>query len=143
MTYDELVSKVHEKHPNKLMEIGKEAFEALEYADKRKYEELMGKLEDICYEISQDEAETIVRKMSPKGQVWSINQIKSVLEQHDEKGYNLVNWYLVMNMMYNDYHNTAEMFGINEDVEFYYSLAYDFIHDVDGKSHKVEKYFLS
>ena len=35
----------------------------------------------------------------------------------------------------------AEMVGRGEDPEFYFSLAKDFINDIDGKDFKVEKYF--
>lgn len=53
-----------------------------------------------------------------------------------------VSWYLVMNMAYNDYHDTAAMVGMSEDAEFYYSIANNFINDIDGKKYKVAKYFL-
>lgn len=33
------------------------------------------------------------------------------------------------------------MVGRGEDPEFYFSLAKDFINDIDGKDFKVEKYF--
>lgn len=143
MTYEELAKKVYEKSPEKLMEIGEEAFKALENADRRKYTELFEKLEDACYTICKEEAEEMVYKMSPYGQKWSNSQVRSVLEQHGESIEKLINWYLVLNMMYNDYRNTAEMFGLSEDTEFYYNLAHDFIYDMDAKSHKVEKYFMT
>ena len=50
-------------------------------------------------------------------------------------------WYLVMNMTYNDYRNTASLVDMSEDEEFYFSLSKDFIDDIDGKPFKVERYF--
>lgn len=47
-----------------------------------------------------------------------------------------------MNMYYNDSHDTAEMVGRGEDPEFYFSLAKDFINDIDGKDFKVENILL-
>ena len=38
--------------------------------------------------------------------------------------------------------NTAVMVGMQNDDEFYFSLACDFINDPDAKPFKVEKYFL-
>lgn len=53
----------------------------------------------------------------------------------------LTDYYLVMNMVYNDYQRTAQTFGLQSDVEFYFSLARDFIEDVDAKPFKIERYF--
>ena len=49
-------------------------------------------------------------------------------------------WYLVMNMTYNDYRNTASLVDMSEDEEFYFSLSKDFIDDIDGKPFKAERY---
>lgn len=44
-------------------------------------------------------------------------------------------------MYYNDRRDTAEMVGHGDNVEFYFSLAKDFIKDEDAQDFKVEKYF--
>ena len=41
-----------------------------------------------------------------------------------------------------DFSATAKHFGLQNDVEFFYHLAKDFIEDPDAKPMKVEKYFL-
>lgn len=46
-------------------------------------------------------------------------------------------------MVYNDFMNTARAYGMQNDVDFFFSLAKDFIEDPDAKPLKVEKYFLS
>jgi hypothetical protein len=46
-----------------------------------------------------------------------------------------------MNMMYNDYFQTASAYKLKDDADFFYDLAKDFIEDVDGVEFKVEKYF--
>lgn len=79
--------------------------------------------------------------MKPRGQMWSYEQIKKYIEG---KGITdrYVDWYLVMNMCYNDYYNTAKMYGLQNEVDFYFHLAKDFIEDPDAEPHKVAKYFL-
>ena len=42
----------------------------------------------------------------------------------------------------NDYYDTAKVFGLQNDAEFYLNLAKDFIEDPAAKPLKVEKYFL-
>lgn len=106
------------------------------------YEDAMCKLEKLAYKISKDEAENIVGRMSPRGQYWSYNQAKEFVQSHGITD-NWIDWYLVLNMAYNDYYNTAKTFGLQNDPEFYYNIARDFIEDPDAKPLKVEKYFLA
>ncbi len=106
------------------------------------YDTIIEKLECLAYRIPEDEAESIVRRMSPRGQHWSYNQVKDFVESHGIKS-DWTNWYLVLNMCYNDYYDTAKAFGLQDDPEFFFSLARDFIEDADAKPLKVEKYFLN
>lgn len=98
------------------------------------------KLEKLAYKITPMKAEQIVKSMKPRGQHWTLKQIKEYLAS---KGIteNYIYYYLVMNMAYNDYFETAKLFGLQNDPEFFYSLAKDFIEDEDAKPFKVEKYF--
>lgn len=140
MTYIEIAKKLYDKCPQRLMDITEEAFTALESLDRRRYDEIMKELETECFRIEPEEAEEIVRKMSPRGQMWTMDQVQDVMHQHGETG-DLVDWYLVMNMTYNDYYNTARNYGMQDDVEFYYRLSKDFLEDQDAKPFKVAKYF--
>ena len=106
------------------------------------YDIIMEKLECLAYRIPEDEAESIVRRMSPRGQHWSYNQVKDFVESHGIKS-DWTNWYLVLNMCYNDYYDAAKAFDLQDDPEFFFSLARDFIEDADAKPLKVEKYFLN
>ena len=105
------------------------------------YDDIIDKLECLAYKIPKDEAENIVRRMIPKGQYWTFNQAKEFVQNHGIT-HDWVNWYLILNMVYNDYYDTAKTFGLQNDPEFYFSLAKDFIDDPDAKPLKVEKYFL-
>lgn len=108
--------------------------------DLQKYKEFYQEAEAIVYDISKDQAVEIVRKMKPYGERWNYNDIKAYVNDRGEMGHD-TKYYLVMNMIYNDYYRTAKLYDI-DDAEFYYNLAYDFIHDLDATPRKVEKYFL-
>ena len=107
----------------------------------RMYEEFICHLEKLAYRISKEKAETIVKSMQPKGQYWNFQQVKEFVKEHDVNS-DWIDWYLVMNMVYNDYCDTAKMYNLQNDPEFFFSLARDFIEDPDAKPLKVEKYFL-
>lgn len=112
----------------------------VEKLDTKTYQAFVDSLEGITYRISQDEATSIVRNMQPRGQNWSYEQVKEFVNSRGIET-NCVSWYLVMNMVFNDYFDTAKMFGLQNDAEFYFSLAKDFIEDPDAKPYKIEKYF--
>ncbi len=90
--------------------------------------------------FTEEEATKIVRHMEPKGQCWSYNQVKDYVTTQGITT-NYVNWYLVMNMCYNDYYNTAKAYNLQNDTNFYFNLAKDFIFDPDAEPFKVERYF--
>lgn len=140
--YCKLIMKAVEKgEGEEAWRIAEDMMTKLERKDPALYDATMEELEKLAYKIPREEAEQIVRNMRPKGQYWSYNQIVEVCKS---KGITkcFVNWYLVMNMVYNDYCNTAKMYGLQNDVDFFFSLAKDFIDDPDAKPMKVEKYFL-
>lgn len=97
-------------------------------------------LEKLAYRLTPEEAEKIVRSMKPKGQNWSIQQVTNYLAGVDPSA-DALDYYLAMNMAYNDYASTAKVFGLQNSVEFYYNIAKDFINDIDAKPYKLEKYF--
>lgn len=112
----------------------------LHKAQPQVYDTTITELEKLAYSISQTDAEKIVKRMEPNGQNWSYQQVKEFVEARGVDRC-FVHWYLVMNMVYNDYYNTAKLYGLQDDVEFYYSMAKDFIDDPDAKPMKVDKYF--
>lgn len=140
--YCKLIMKAVEKgYGEDAWRIAEDMMTKLERKAPELYEDTMEELEKLAYKIPRDEAEQIVRNMRPKGQYWTYTQVMDLVKS---KGIDkcFVSWYLVMNMMYNDYCNTAKMYGLHNDVDFYFSLAKDFIEDPDAKPMKVEKYFL-
>ena len=140
--YCELMTKLIDKGvDDEVWTISEDMLNKLARKDPMMFDEYIDKLEHLAYRIPKDEAERIVRAMRPKGQYWSYNQVMDLIRSKGVTG-DCVNWYLVMNMVYNDYCATAKHFGLQNDVEFFYHLAKDFIEDPDAKPMKVEKYFL-
>ena len=104
------------------------------------YEKAIKKVERIAYRIDEPRAEDIVNSMKPYGEHWDYDTVKQfVMTKGVEDDF--CDYYLVMNMYYNDSYDTAKMVGMQDDAEFYFSLARDFIEDKDAKPYKVAKYF--
>lgn len=140
--YCELMTKLLNKGvEDEVWTISEDMLNKLSRKDPVMFEEYIEKLEHLAYRIPKDEAERIVRAMRPKGQYWTYTQVMDLVRSKGVTG-DCVNWYLVMNMVYNDFCATAKHFGLHNDVEFFYHLAKDFIEDPDAKPMKVEKYFL-
>lgn len=140
--YCELMTKLIDKGVgDEVWTISEDMLNKLARKDPMMFDEYIDKLERLAYRIPKDEAERIVRAMRPKGQYWSYTQVYDLVKSKGVTG-DWVNWYLVMNMVYNDFCATAKHFGLQNDVEFFYHLAKDFIEDPDAKPMKVEKYFL-
>lgn len=142
MTYSEIVSKLMDNNSDiaYVSKISDKAMKRLSEIDPMYYNDIMNELEDMYYSINEADAIEIVRSMRDKGEVWSIDVIENYLSS---KGItdNIVRWYLVMNMVANDFSDTANTFIGGDKTEFFFSLAKDFITDRDAKPHKVEKYF--
>lgn len=140
--YCELMTKLIDKGVgDEVWTISEDMLNKLSRKDPMMFDEYIDKLERLAYRIPKDEAERIVRAMRPKGQYWSYTQVMDLVKSKGVTS-DWVNWYLVMNMVYNDFCATAKHFGLQNDVEFFYHLAKDFIEDPDAKPMKVEKYFL-
>ena len=123
-----------------LLDIDVSVWERIKELDYDFYKNALCEVEDLYYEIPLEEARRIVGSMKPFGESWGFDEIASYIRSKgiEDKP---VQYYLVMNMMRNDYYNTAKSVDQQDNAEFYYSLANDFIEDVDSKPHKVEKYF--
>lgn len=104
------------------------------------YDKFYDEAESIVYEISNEQAMQIVMAMQPYGQRWSMDEVVNLIKTKGIMEHGKC-YYMVMNMMYNDYCRTAKQYNVDVP-EFYFDLSYDFINDVDSKKHKVEKYFL-
>lgn len=140
--YCDLMTKVLDKGvDDEVWTVSEDMLNKLSRKDPALYSEFIEQLEHLAYRIPKDEAEQIVRNMRPKGQYWTYSQVMDLIKSKGITG-DWINWYLVMNMVYNDFCGTAKAYGMQNDTEFYYHLAKDFIEDPDAKPMKVEKYFM-
>lgn len=84
--------------------------------------------------ITLELAEKWVSEMRPLAK-WTKAETDSILKQ---KGLqvNDVDFYVVMNMMYSDFHNT-----LDDDIEKYILLSVDFLKDEDVEKDKLYNYY--
>lgn len=70
---------------------------------------------------------------------WSMEQTSQILRQ---RGYQhgQEEWYAILNAMYSDYCRTAKQFGV-DNVDFYASMAHDWLDDDDAREGKAERYY--
>lgn len=103
-----------------------------------KYKHYKNKLKGMAYnyEINEDMAYEIVEEMSPSGELWNIETIKSVI---GEDKHRLCDMYVVMNSLYNDYGNVIN----KDDVNTYIKMAHAWLDDEDGKENKIWWYFVN
>ena len=97
-------------------------------------------LEDIMYEIGEEEAIEIVHSFKPYGEAFSMDKVKDILHRHGKSDANCIDYYLVMNMIYNDYKTFAEMKRMDVQ-DFCLEMSKLFIEDTDAPKHKVSRYF--
>ena len=97
-------------------------------------------LEDIMYEIGEEEAIEIVHSFKPYEEAFSMDKVKEILHRQGKSDVNCIDYYLVMNMIYNDYKTFAEMKRMDVQ-DFCLEMSKLFIEDTDAPKHKVSRYF--
>lgn len=104
------------------------------------------KLADICNrngitKSQLEEAQSIVKCMKPIGEKYTYDFVDSALSDRDLEEADIIDYYLTMNMFYNDYKMVFEKYNMNnKDIILDFTEA--FINDEDGPKYKTEKYFL-
>lgn len=97
-------------------------------------------VEEMLYNIDDEEAIHIVKNMKPYGEAFSMQEVKDILTKlqipHEER----IEYYLCMNMFYNDYKTYVESKRLDMR-DFCIEMSKLFINDIDVPKHKVEKYF--
>ena len=107
------------------------------------YEKYRLEAEDYMYCMSIEEARTIVHNMKPYGEKFSYEAINLFLSEKDLDldELEIIEYYLVMNMFYNDFKPVFDKYPALNIKETYYEFSKCFIEDVDAPKYKVEKYF--
>lgn len=123
---------------HKLSDMLEDTMEIIKQYDEKCYKEYEMKLYEMAYgkNLSHEMAEKIIEKMRPFGKKWTIEETQNLQMQYGINDINPIDFNIVMNAGYNDYHNIFE-----EDIEKYIKFTLDFIEDEDAKEGKVFTYF--
>ena len=135
------IDKIGESKDIKKMEELGEMLEELIYGLKEshheEYEEYKEELYELAYgkKLNIDMAVEWVNNMKPIGEHWTLDQTTSAKES---LGYNVdnVDFYIVANMMYNDYFDL-----VRDDETLALKLARDWLDDSDAKKDKLYCYW--
>lgn len=110
--------------------------DSMEY-DKDMYDYAKCEIYEMAYgkKLSEDMAEEWVKSMKPAGLHWTIGETTNAMQS---LGYNLdrIDFFVVANMMYNDYYDL-----VKEDETLALKLAYDWLNDEDGVENKLYEYW--
>lgn len=74
------------------------------------------------------------------GAHWTMEQVKSVMAQHQVSGFQPAEFWAVMNSLYSDYCKVAKKFGVDRP-DFYMELAKAWLNDEDAVDDKAAAYF--
>lgn len=125
---------------NKMNRLG-DMLEELLYSLKETHYELYKKYKEELYElaygkkINKEVAEKWVSEMKPVGEHWTIDDTNNAMANLNYNS-DPVDFYVVSNMMYNDYNDL-----VKENEELALKLAYDWLNDVDAKEDKLYCYW--
>ena len=127
------------KEMEELSEMLEEVIYHFKTCDYEKYCEYKMDLYRMAYGdvLNKDMAEDIVSKMKPYGEKWTLQQTKQVQEEYGLEKIRDIDFFVVMNSAYNDYHDLFD-----EDLKMYVKFAENFIKDEDAKEGKVFIYFM-
>lgn len=111
------------------------------YSTKDSHPEIYEKYKIELYEmafgkkVSEEMAEKWVKNMKPVGMHWTIEETTNAMQN---LGYNIdkVDFFVVANMMYNDYYDV-----VKENEEMALKLAKDWLNDVDSVDNKLYCYW--
>lgn len=128
------------KNPKDMEKLG-DMLSELIYMTKDSHSDIYNKYKTELYEmaygkhINEEMANKWVKSMVPRGEHWNIDQTTNAMH---ELGYSLnpIEFYVVANMMYNDYYNLVDT---NEELAL--QLAEDWLDDKDSIEEKLYDYW--
>lgn len=136
------VKRIIEKGDKEDMELLEHVFDKamthIKECDNNMYNKLEDKLYIACYGkvLTDERAKDIVKNMRPYGMKWTIEDTRNVQSQYGLSNIRDVDFFIVMNSAYNDYHDLFD-----DDVEMYMKYTKAFIKDDDAVEDKVFEYF--
>lgn len=142
MHVKEYLSKIIEKGKEEDMEnlscMLDEAIHKVKACDEKWFEKKCMELYIMAYgeNFTEEKAEWIISNMKPYHMKWTLEQSKQVQEQYDMESIKPLDFWIVLNSAYNDFHDMFE-----ENIDMYAKYVKNFIKDEDAKENKVFLYF--
>lgn len=125
------------KHKQKMIDIIDMLMCEVKETEPKLYQHIECELYESAYGkvISKEMADDWVKKMRPVGLHWTIDETNEAMRS---LGYSCdpIEFYVVANMMYNDYYNL-----VKDDESMALKLAYSWLKDEDSKDHKLYIYW--
>lgn len=138
--YYEMLKQALKEEDAEMEEVVEEILKHLKEKDKCKYLKMYFKTYESAYgkKLNEEMAKEWVHSMRPYAEHWTKEQTDTVLKNQG-LSVNEIDFYVAMNMMYNDYSKVFENKDISEEKEMktYIKLAYYFIKDEDFGEGKV------
>ena len=140
MDYKKYINKIISSGDSKKID---EMSDYMEYIIDMVGDRELEKVEEKLYEIAEgrilteDKAKEIIECMEPYGKKWELADTEGVRNSYGYSEIRPVDFWIVMNSAYNDYHDLFE-----ENVEWYAKFSKDFITDPDAIDEKVYCYFM-
>lgn len=133
-----IIERGKKEDMEELSEIFDKAIYKVKDCDPEWYERKCMKLYTMAYgkELNEEMAKDIIVKMEPYHMHWTLEQTRQVQAQNGLNNIRDIDFWVVMNSAYNDFHDLFE-----DNTEMYVKYAKNFIMDEDGKEDKVFLYF--
>lgn len=140
MDYKKYITKIlNSGDANKVEEMSEYMEYIIDMVGDRELEKVEQKLYEIAEGkvLNEDMAKEIIEDMKPYGMKWALTDTENVRSNFGYSDIRPVDFWIVMNSAYNDYHDLFE-----ENVEWYAKFSKDFITDPDAIDEKVYCYFM-
>lgn len=135
---EKIIEKGDRKNMEELSDMLDKAIYKVKDCDPEWYEKKCMKLYTMAYGkvLNEEMAEDIISKMEPYHMHWTLEQTRQVQVQNGLNNIRDIDFWVVMNSAYNDFHDLFE-----DNIDMYVKYAKNFIMDEDGKEDKVFLYF--
>lgn len=135
---EKIIEKGDRKDMEELSDMLDKAIYKVKDCDPEWYDKKCMKLYTMAYGkvLNEEMAKDIISKMEPYHMHWTLEQTRQVQVQNGLNNIRDIDFWVVMNSAYNDFHDLFE-----DNIDMYVKYTKNFILDKDGKEDKVFLYF--
>lgn len=135
---ERIIEKGDRKDMEELSDMLDKAIYKVKDCDPEWYEKKCMELYIMAYGkvLNEEMAKDIISKMEPYHMHWTLEQTIQVQVQNGLNNIRDIDFWVVMNSAYNDFHDLFE-----DNIDMYVKYTKNFILDKDGKEDKVFLYF--